>query len=101
MKRRTFIMLLGGGAAWPLAVCAQQARVSTIGWLGGGSAVGQSQWAAAFSQRLGALGWNEGSSIAIEYRCADGRPERLAEIAAEFVRLKVDAIVAAGTEAAV
>src|SRR5262249_60782266 len=55
---------------------------------------------AAFVGRLRELGWIEGSSIAIEYRWAEGRPERFAEIAAEFVRLKVDVILAAGTEAA-
>ena len=101
MKRRELITLLGGAtAAWPLAVRAQQARVPMIGWLGGGTPATQSQWAVAFTERLRQLGWSEGSSIAIEYRWAEGRPERFAEIAAEFVRLKVDVILAAGTEAA-
>jgi len=68
--------------------------------LGGGTPATQSQWAVAFTERLRQLGWSEGSSIAIEYRWAEGRPERFAEIAAEFVRLKVDVILAAGTEAA-
>jgi putative ABC transport system substrate-binding protein len=100
-KRRDFIALIGGAtAAWPLAVRAQQARVPMIGWLGGGTPATQSQWAVAFTERLRQLGWSEGSSIAIEYRWAEGRPERFAEIAAEFVRLKVDVILAAGTEAA-
>jgi putative ABC transport system substrate-binding protein len=49
-----------------------------------------SQWTAAFVRRLGELGWTEGRTIAIEYRWAEGRTERFAEIAAEFVRLKVD-----------
>jgi len=101
MKRRDFIALIGGAtAAWPLAVRAQRARVPMIGWLGGGTPATQSQWAVAFTERLRQLGWSEGSSIAIEYRWAEGRPERFAEIAAEFVRLKVDVILAAGTEAA-
>jgi len=101
MKRREFITLLGGAAvAWPLGARAQQARVPAIGWLGGGTPATQSQWAVAFTERLRQLGWSEGSSIAIEYRWAEGRPERFAEIAAEFVRLKVDVILAAGTEAA-
>src|SRR6516164_4486550 len=94
LKRREFITLLGGvAAAWPLAARAQQARVLTIGWLGGGTPATQSQWAVAFTQRLRQLGWSEGTSITIEYRWAEGRPERFAEIAAEFVRLKVDVIV--------
>src|SRR6516165_1903095 len=101
LKRREFITLLGGAAAaWPPAAGAQQARVPTIGWLGGGTPATQSQWAVAFTQRLRQLGWSEGTSITIEYRWAEGRPERFAEIAAEFVRLKVDVILAAGTEAA-
>ena len=100
MKRRAFITLLGGAAAWPLAARAQQARVPTFGWLGGATPAAQSQWAIAFTQRLRMLGWSEGSTVVIEYRWAEGRPERFAEIAAEFVRLKVDVILAAGTEAA-
>ena len=101
IRRRHFLAtLLGGAAAWPLATRAQQARVPTIGWLGGGTPATQNQWAVAFTQRLRQLGWSEGTSITIEYRWAEGRPERFAEIAAEFVRLKVDVILAAGTEAA-
>ena len=56
-------------------------------------------WTAAFVQRLRELGWIEGRTVAIEYRWAEGRPERLAEIAAEFVRLKVDVIVTIGSSA--
>jgi len=99
--RRELLAALGGtAAAWPLAARAQQARVPTIGWLGGATPAAQSQWAIAFTQRLRMLGWSEGSTVVIEYRWAEGRPERFAEIAAEFVRLKVDVILAAGTEAA-
>src|SRR6516165_2777349 len=100
LKRREFIALLGGAATWPFAARAQQARVPTIGWLGGATPATQNQWAVAFTQLLRQLGWSEGTSITIEYRWAEGRPERFAEIAAEFVRLKVDVILAAGTEAA-
>ena len=64
-------------------------------------AFSQSQWVAAFVQRLRELGWIEGRTVAIEYRWAEGRSERFAEIAAEFVRLKVDVIVTAGTAAVV
>jgi putative tryptophan/tyrosine transport system substrate-binding protein len=103
MRRREFIGLLGGAAAWPLAARAQhtQARLPTIGYLGGGDATSQRAWVDAFVQRLRELGWIEGRTIAIEYRWGEGRPERYAEIAAEFVRLNVDVILAGGTEAAV
>ena len=93
MKRREFITLLGGAMAWPLAARAQQAKLPTIGFLGAGTASAMSQWTAAFVQRLRELGWVEDRTIAIHYRWAEGRIERLAEIAAEFVRLKVDVIV--------
>ena len=97
MKRREFITLLGGAAAWPLAARAQQAeRLPTIGVLGAGTPSLWSQWVAAFTQRLHELGWSEGRTIAIKYRWAEGRTERYAEIAAEFVRLKVDVIVTGG-----
>src|SRR6266581_4596892 len=97
MRRREFITLLGGAAvAWPLAARAQQ-KTPTIGFLGPASASAMSAWTAAFVQRLRELGWIEGRSIAIEYRWGDGRADRLSEIAAEFVRLKVDVIVTTGT----
>src|SRR6266550_984233 len=95
--------LLGGTAtAWPLAARAQQsAKMPAIGYLGGGGPTGQRAWVDAFVQRLRELGWIEGRTVAIEYRWGEGRAERYAEIAAEFVRLKVDVILAGGTEAAV
>jgi putative tryptophan/tyrosine transport system substrate-binding protein len=98
MKRREFVRLLGGAAvAWPLAARAQQpAKLPTIGILGAATASSWSHWVAAFMQRLRELGWIEGRSVAIEYRWAEGRSERYAEIAAEFVRLKVDVIVTSG-----
>jgi putative tryptophan/tyrosine transport system substrate-binding protein len=98
MRRREFITLVGGAvAAWPLAARAQQpSRVPTIGYLGAGTPAGQSQWLAAFVQRLRELGWIEGRTVAIEYRWAESRTQRYAEIAAEFVRLKVDVIVTLG-----
>ena len=103
MNRRQFITLLGGAAAWPLAARAQQApgRRPTIGYLGGADATSQRAWVDAFVQRLHELGWIEGRTVALEYRWAEGRPERYAEIAAEFVRLNVDVILAGGTEPAV
>jgi ABC-type uncharacterized transport system substrate-binding protein len=100
MKRREFITMLGGAAlAWPLAARAQQARLPTIGLLGAAAPLTQGPRAAAFVQRLRELGWIENRTIAIEYRWAEGRSERYSEIAAEFVRLKVDVIVASGTPA--
>jgi putative ABC transport system substrate-binding protein len=89
MKRREFITLLGGAAAWPVMAWAQQAKLPTIGFLGSGTAATQSQWTGAFVQRLRELGWSEGRDVAIEYRWVEGRNERAAKIAAEFVRLKV------------
>ena len=103
MKRRTFITLLGSAAAvWPLAARAQQpAKVPTIGYLGANTPSTDSQRNAAFVQRLRELGWIEGRTVAIEYRWAEGRVERYVEIAAEFVRLKVDVIVTTGAAAIV
>jgi putative ABC transport system substrate-binding protein len=95
MKRRSFITLLGGAAAaCPLATHAQQAgKLPTIGFAAAGTPTPSH---AAFTQRLRELGWIEGRTVAIEYRRAEGRPERFAEIAAEFVQLKVDVIVTSG-----
>ena len=101
MRRREFITVLGGAAMWPLAARAQPAKLPTIGFLGPLTPSVQSKWTAAFVQRLRELGWIEGRTVAIEYRWADGRSERFAEIAAEFVRLKVSVIVTAGTAAVV
>jgi putative ABC transport system substrate-binding protein len=94
-RRREFITLLGGAAAaWPVAARAQQpAKLPTIGFLGPTTPSAIGHWVAAFVQRLRELGWIEGRTVAIEVRWAEGRSERYTEIAAEFVRLKVDVIV--------
>jgi ABC-type uncharacterized transport system substrate-binding protein len=99
MRRREFVTLLAGAAsAWPLAARAQQpGKLPTIGFLGQSTRSAGSEWVAAFVQRLRELGWIESRTVAIEYRWAEGRDERFAEIAAEFVRLKVDIIVTSGT----
>ena len=100
MKRREFITLLGGATAvWPLAAHAQQpAKLPTIGCLGPNTRSFDSQQRLpAFVERLRELGWIEGRTIAIEYRWAEGSIDRAAELAAEFVRLKVDVIVTSGT----
>jgi putative ABC transport system substrate-binding protein len=97
VNRREFITLLGGAAAWPLAAHAQQTKIPVIGLMGSGSAAAQSHLTAAFLQRLRELGWTEGRNLRIEYRWGEGRNERFAEIAAEFVRLKVDLILTHNT----
>jgi putative ABC transport system substrate-binding protein len=99
MNRREVITLLSSTAAtWPLLAWAQQpGKVRTIGFLGAATPSAASQWVAAFVLRLRELGWIEGRTLAIEYRWAEGDNDRLAEIAAEFVRLNVDVILTWGT----
>ena len=99
MRRREFITLLGGAAAaWPpLVARAQQAgKLPTIGLLTAGAPSTHGRWVNAFAQRLHELGWIDGRTIAIQYRWAEGRSDRYAEIAAEFVQLNVDVIVTQG-----
>jgi len=89
MRRRDFIKVIGSTVAWPLAARAQaptrgQQKVPTVGFLGGGTAASiWRSWAAAYVKRLAELGWIEHRTIAIEYRWAEGRSDRFAEIAAE------------------
>jgi putative ABC transport system substrate-binding protein len=97
MRRREFIILLGGTAAtWPLAARAQQPdRVNRIGILQG-LAASDPEWQRrfdAFKQRLRELDWIEGRNIAFEFRFADAKPERLPALAAELVQANVDVIV--------
>jgi putative ABC transport system substrate-binding protein len=103
MRRREFIAGLGAAAAaWPLAGRTQQAgRLPTIGLLGTGTPSTQGQWITALVQRLRELDWIEGRTVAIERRWAEGRSERFAAVAAEFVRLKVDVIVTVSTPAVI
>jgi putative ABC transport system substrate-binding protein len=98
MRRRDLITLFGGVAAiWPFSASAQQpGKLPTIGFLGA-NASGFAPWVSAFVARMRELGWIDGRTIAIEYRWSEGRPERYAEIAAEFVRLNVDVIVTVGS----
>ena len=98
IKRRDFITVLGGAAAWPLAARAQQiGRPPTVGFLASGTPSSMSPWTAAFAQRLRELGWVEGRTVTIAYRFAEGRRERYSEIVAEFIRLNVDVIVTTST----
>jgi putative ABC transport system substrate-binding protein len=101
MRRREFIAFVGGtAAAWPLAARAQKSgKLPVIGFLGATTPSVWSPFVDAFLQRLRELGWVDGSTVAIDYRWAQGRGERYAEFAAEFVRRKVDVIVTAGTDA--
>jgi putative ABC transport system substrate-binding protein len=100
--RRELIAALGGASvAWPFAARAQQpTKLPTIGYLGVAVPSAWSPWTTAFVERLRELGWIDSRTVTIEYRWAEGRVERYGEIAAEFVRLKVDVIVTVGTAAA-
>jgi putative ABC transport system substrate-binding protein len=99
LKRRDFITLLGGAAAWPLAARAQQRTMPVIGFLVPNTRSTASEWIDAFLQRLRELGWLEGRTVAIEYRWVEGQTERFAEIAGEFAQLNVNVIVTSGTPA--
>jgi putative ABC transport system substrate-binding protein len=98
MRRRDFIKAIAVSTAWPLASQAEQpSKLPTIGYLGASTPSAQREWVAAFVQRLHELNRFEGRNVAIEYRWAEGRSERFAEIAAEFVQLNVNVIVTSGT----
>jgi putative tryptophan/tyrosine transport system substrate-binding protein len=100
MKRRDFITLLGGAAAWPLAARAQQAgKVYRIGFLGNSTAALEANLVGPFRDGLRALGYEEGRNIVIEYRWAEGEYERFPALIAELVASNVDVIVTAGTPA--
>ena len=101
MRRRDFLTGIVVSSTVPLVARAQQpGKLPTIGFLGQSTRSAASEWVAAFVQRLRELSWIENRTVAIEYRWAEGHDERFADLAAEFVRLKVDVIVASGTPAA-
>ena len=98
IARREFMAGVGMAAVWSSVGRAQQpAKLPTIGFLGTSSPSAWNSWAGAFVERLRELGWIEGRTVRVEYRWAEGRSERFAQIAAEFVRLKVDVIVTSGS----
>ena len=106
MRRRDFLKALSGAAmaplAWPNDALAQQARPSTtIGFLGATTPTIWSANVTAFQNRLRELDWIDGRNVSIEYRWAQGRDDRYAEFASEFVQRKVDIIVTAGTTAVI
>lgn len=98
MRRRWFIAGLATTAAWSMLARAQQAaKLPRLGFIGSSTASAMSSWIAAFTRRLGELGWIEKKTITIEYQFADGRNDRYVQIANNFVRQKVDVIVTYGT----
>jgi putative ABC transport system substrate-binding protein len=97
MRRREFITLLGGAAAWPLAARAQQ-PMPVIGYFSARSPVTDVPMLSAFQQGLNETGYVEGQNVAIEFRWAEGRSDRLLELAHDLVRRKVAVIVTTGGE---
>ena len=100
MRRRAFITLLGGAAAWPLAARAQPANVARIGFLGLVSSSSHASRIAAFRSGLRDLGWIEGRNLVIEFRWAEGNYDRLPVLAEELLRLNVDVLVTHGAAGA-
>src|SRR5215472_15944482 len=101
MRRRDFISLLGGAAAWPLAARAQQGAMPVVGFLATGLSGSSAHLVAGFRRGLQEAGFVEGSNVAVEYRWAEGHYERTAELVADLVRRQVAVIVTSGGETSV
>jgi putative tryptophan/tyrosine transport system substrate-binding protein len=99
MKRREFIAGLGSAAVWPVTAHAQQRPRPVVGFLGVSAPSTEKPRIDAFLQRFGELGWRDGQNVVVEFRWAEGRKERYAEIASEFAKLRVDIVVTAGAAA--
>jgi hypothetical protein len=100
MRRREFITILFSVATWPFPALSQQsAKLPMIGFMGASTRSAIERYVAALVQRLNELGWIDHRTIAIEYRWADGQDQHMRDIAAEFVRMKVDVLVTHGTAA--
>ena len=99
MRRRDFVTLLGGAAAWPLAARAQQRGMPVIAYLSGRSAESDRSALAAFEGGLKELGYEQGRNLTIEYRFADGQYDRVPALVTETIRRRVAVIVWVGTAA--
>jgi ABC-type uncharacterized transport system substrate-binding protein len=98
MKRREFIALVGGAAAWPLAARAQPTnKIARIGFLGSATAAGSAQSVSTLREGLSALGYVEGKNIILEFRWAEGKYDQLLELVTDLIRLNVDVLVTHGT----